>query len=81
MTNASDASRRVEVTQPPDYDPTYWEAPRRYMLRYPPTSLSPEVLKIYDIATSGDGVKADVNAADYPFSTDFTGASWGYVCV
>jgi len=78
LTNATQAARRVEITEPPDYDAAFFEAPRRYMLANPPAQLTTTVLKIYEVARVGDGVKADVNAAVYPFSTDFVGGSWGY---
>jgi hypothetical protein len=50
----------------------------RYMRAKPPKALSPDVLKIYDIAASGDGVKTDVNSAVFPISTNLVGGSWGY---
>lgn len=30
------------------------------------------------IASSGDGIKTDVNGATFPFSTDLIGGSWAY---
>eukprot|EP00037_Helgoeca_nana_P025636 m.283617 g.283617 ORF g.283617 m.283617 type:complete len:560 (-) comp27006_c0_seq1:132-1811(-) len=78
LTNATNPGLRVALVQPPDYDPAMWEAPRRYMKAHPPAVLSPEVLKIYMIASSGDGIKTDVNGATFPFSTDLIGGSWAY---
>jgi hypothetical protein len=35
-------------------------------------------VQIYMIASSGDGIKTDVNGATFPFSTDLIGGSWAY---
>jgi hypothetical protein len=56
LTNASAPSSRVAIDKPAGYDPDFFEAPRRYMRANPPHTLSKEVLKIYDVASSGDGV-------------------------
>ena len=36
LTNSTDPSHRVEITEPDAYDPHFFEAPRRYMAAYPP---------------------------------------------
>ena len=81
LTNATTASggKRFELSKPTGYDPTQFELLRRYFrVSSPPKSLSPGVLKIYAVAFSGDGVKADVNSAEFPISTNLVGGSWGY---
>eukprot|EP00035_Acanthoeca_spectabilis_P015869 m.319310 g.319310 ORF g.319310 m.319310 type:complete len:493 (+) comp16445_c0_seq90:461-1939(+) len=78
LTNATDPSLRVNLSKPAGYDSSQFEAVRRYMIALPPKDLSTEVLKIYMVATNGDGIKADVNGATYPFSTDLVGGSWSY---
>ena len=69
LTNATNASgaKRFELSKPEGYNPMQFELLRRYLRVWmPPKSLSPSVLKIYTIAFSGDGVKADVISATFP---------------
>ena len=80
LTNATTVSggQRREIKKPSTYDPAFFELARRYMKAEPPRSLTPSVLKIYEIISVGDGVKADVNSAIFPVSTNLVGGSWGY---
>ena len=81
LTNATAASggKRMELTKPVEYDPTLYELARRYLkVMKPPETLTPSVLKIYSVAAIGDGIKADVNSAVFPVSTNLVGGSWGY---
>lgn len=80
LTNATEAAggARAEIEEPADYSPALFELGRRLMRAHPPKQLSPEVLKIYPVATSADGYKTDVNSAIWPTSTNLVGGSWGY---
>ena len=82
LTNSTSLKRRAEITEPPGYDPSFFELHRRYFRAAPPSALTPTVLKIYTVAVipenEGGGVKTDVNAAVSPVSTNLVGGSWGY---
>jgi hypothetical protein len=72
LTNVTDKRKRAEIQEPPQYRPELFEAPRRYMRAHPPARLTDVnasstagVLKIYAVARSGDGVKANVPPCDW----------------